>query len=80
MYIERGFYDFTTLDENDDIKVIDVVDIIDNIQEDGFSIRRQRILENFVIKCNICNFSFVTILQFLVHNDSKDHRAKFLDG
>ena len=30
-------------------------------------------LSNFVIKCNLCNFTFITIDQFLDHNNSQDH-------
>ena len=77
MFIKRGFYDVTTIDENNDISVTDVMDVFD--KNDGDETFVQKILsENSVIKCNICNYTFINIVQFLLHNDSKDHMINFL--
>ena len=42
----------------------------DNQRQNNLNIRE---LSNFVIKCNLCNYTFITIDQFIVHNNSQDH-------
>ena len=79
MFIKRGFYDVTTLNENNDIAVTDVMDIFDNAGDDE-TFMPKMLSENFVIKCNICNYSFINFVQFLLHNDSKDHFENFLES
>ena len=78
MFIKRGFYDVTTLDENNDIAVTDVMEILDYVGRDETSMPKF-LSENFVIKCNICNYTFINFVQFLLHNDSRDHFENFLE-
>ena len=76
MFIRRGFYDLTTSDINNDIKVIDLMEIFDSFCS-GEDQELMKFNNDFVIKCNICNFSFIKIQQFLLHNQSYDHAMKY---
>ena len=73
MIINRGDYDIITSDENDEIQVADVSEHFastddKNIKEFRTSHR------NFVIKCNLCNYTFLTVEQFQDHHKDETHK------
>ena len=73
--INKGDYDIITLDENDEIQVDDVSEQLEsnNSQErKAFTISQK----NYVIKCNLCNFTFLTVEQFQDHHQDEDHKKK----
>lgn len=73
MMINRGDYDIITLDEYDEIQV-------DDVSEHFASKDDQNIKEfttshkHFVIKCNLCNYTFLTVEQFQDHHQDKTHK------
>lgn len=76
VYSEYEFYDVTRLDENDSLMITDLTEYLDsscNINEEEFQI------SNFVIKCNLCNYSFLSIAQLREHDKSEDHYEHFIN-
>ena len=67
--IEDGIYDVTTQDEDNSLIIKDLSQYL-KPGEERFPTSR------FVIKCNLCNYSFISICQVRQHNRSEDHHMK----
>ena len=71
--INKGDYDIITLDENDELQVDDVSEHLESNENqtiEGLMISQK----NYVIKCNLCNFSFLTVEQFQDHHQDENHK------
>ena len=71
--INKGDYDIITLDENDELHVDDVSEHLESNKNqtiEGLMISQK----NYVIKCNLCNFSFLTVEQFQDHHQDENHK------
>ena len=75
-YHEDGVYDITRLGDDDSLIITDLAEYLTNstgsIDEDKFQHSK------FVIKCNICNHSFLNLAQLNEHNLSDDHYENFV--
>ena len=73
--INKGDYDIITLDENDEIQVDDVSEQLESNNGQGFKAFMIS-QKNYVMKCNLCNHTFLTVEQFQDHNQDEEHKRK----
>ena len=73
--INKGDYDIITLDENDELQLYDVSELLLLHINDEQEIKTFDVCQSdFIIKCNLCNCTFLTIEQFQEHNHGLDHK------
>ena len=71
--LKKGDYDIITLDENDELQVDDVSEHLES--NENQTIKALMISQkHYVIKCNLCNYSFLTVEQFQDHHQDENHQ------
>ena len=71
--IKEGSYDVITLDGNDNLDIRDITQFIQTAKSPCLNVEISEGTK-FVIKCNVCNYTFLTVDQFMVHNRGEDHK------
>ena len=73
---QDGVYDITSLGEDDSLIITDLTEYFTNSSD---SIDERKFQNSkFVIKCNICNYSFLSFTQLNEHNEGDHHNEKLL--
>ena len=72
----QGVYDITSLGVDDSLIITDLTEYFTNASD---SIDERKFQNSkFVIKCNICNYSFLSFTQLKEHNESDHHNENLL--
>ena len=74
--IRKGDYDIITLDENDELQIDDISEHLESNNDQKIKTLLMSTPKNYVIKCNLCNYTFLTVEQFQDHHHQGENHKK----